>query len=190
VMVYVPAVVPGLPPPPPSPLLPPLPQARMPPLRVTISASNPSIVCHLRRCVGMPKIRMQAKVAPLTAYQAALGRLRSSIALRVVAVVVTVSVAVSRLGPAMVSGVVVPKLKVGRSKAPEGLAVRTAVRATLPVNPTAGITVIVEVLFVVAPGATVTAEPLTAKLGFTAVTVTGAWPVAPAYVEELLESGV
>lgn len=105
--------------------------------------------------------------------------------------VLTVSVAVPRLGPAMVSGVVVPKLKVGRSKAPEGLAVRTAVRATLPVNPTAGITVIVEVLLVVAPGATVTAVPLTAKLGFTAtVTVTGAWPVALAYVEELLTSGV
>src|ERR1700678_3215283 len=77
VMVYVPAVVPGVPPPPAPPLLlPPLPQARTPPLRVTISASNPSIVCHLRRCVGMPKISMQAKVAPLIMYQAALGPLR------------------------------------------------------------------------------------------------------------------
>jgi hypothetical protein len=109
----------------------------------------------------------------------------------VVAVVVTVSVAVRGLGPAKVSGVVPPKLKVGRSKAPEGLEVTTAVRATLPVNPPAGVTVIVEVLLVVAPGATVTAVPLTVKLGFTAtVTVTGAWPVALAYVAELWESGV
>src|ERR1700735_3463729 len=57
VTVPVSLTPPEVPPPPAPPLLlPPLPQARTPPLRVTISASNPSIVCHLRRCVGMPKI--------------------------------------------------------------------------------------------------------------------------------------
>jgi hypothetical protein len=51
-----------------------------------------------------------------------------------------------------------------------------AVIATLPVKPPLGVTVIVEVLPVVAPGATVTAAPPIVKLGDTTVTV--AVPVA------------
>jgi hypothetical protein len=54
--------------------------------------------------------------------------------------------------------------------------VMTAVIATLPVKPPVGVTVIVEVLPVVAPGATVTATSLIVKLGDT--TVTDAVPVA------------
>jgi hypothetical protein len=42
----------------------------------------------------------------------------------------------------------------GGAKAPLGLVVSAAVRATLPVKPPVGVTVIVEVLPVVAPGAT------------------------------------
>ena len=74
-------------------------------------------------------------------------------------------VAVPAVGPVMLTGVVEPKLKVGAATAPDGLDVMAAVSATFPVNPTAGVKVIVEVFPAVAPGATVTAEPLTVKLG-------------------------
>lgn len=54
-----------------------------------------------------------------------------------------------------------------------------------------GVTVIVDVLFVVAPAARVTPVLLSVKLGFTAVvTVTSAMPLALLYVEELEASGV
>jgi hypothetical protein len=79
----------------------------------------------------------------------------------------------------MLTGLVEPKLKVGRYWAPVGLEVTAAVSVTLPVKPPAGVTVIVEVFPVVAPGATVTAVPLIVKLGFTTVvTVTVVDPVA------------
>jgi hypothetical protein len=79
----------------------------------------------------------------------------------------------------MLTGVVDPKLNVGGYCAPAGLDVRVAVNATLPVKPPLGVTVIVEVFPVVAPGETVTAVPLTVKLGLTAVvTVTDAVPEA------------
>jgi predicted component of type VI protein secretion system len=53
--------------------------------------------------------------------------------------------------------------------------VTEAVSATLPVKPPAGVTVIVDVFPEVAPGARVTAVPLTVKLELTAdVTVTAA----------------
>ena len=97
----------------------------------------------------------------------------------VAAVVETVRVAVPAVVPVMLTGVVDPKLKVGGYWAPFGLAVTTAVSATLPVKPPLGVTVIIEVFPVVAPGETVTAVPLTVKLGLTAVvTVTTAVPVA------------
>jgi hypothetical protein len=54
--------------------------------------------------------------------------------------------------------------------------VTEAVKATPPVKPPAGVTVIVEVFAVVAPAVTVTALPVTVKLGFTAV-VTKTEPV-------------
>ena len=65
-----------------------------------------------------------------------------------------------------------------------------AVSATEPVKPPVGVTVIVDVFPEVAPRVRVTAVPLIAKLGFTAVvTVTEFEPVPELYVEELDESG-
>lgn len=84
----------------------------------------------------------------------------------------------------MLTGVVVPKLQLGKSSAPDGLEVSAQVRATLPVNPPLGVTVMVEVLPLAAPGATETAEPVIAKLALEAlvtVRVTGA-DVEAAYV--------
>jgi hypothetical protein len=90
-----------------------------------------------------------------------------------------VSVAVPAVVPLMLTGVVEPKLNVGRYCAPVGLEVTAAESATLPVKPPAGVTVIVEVFAVVAPFATVTAVPLTVKLALTVVvTVTEFDPVA------------
>jgi hypothetical protein len=79
----------------------------------------------------------------------------------VAAVLVMVSVAVPAAVLLMLAGVVEPKLKVGRSNAPAGPLVISAVNSTLPVKPPLGVTVIVEVLPLVAPGTTVTAVPLT-----------------------------
>jgi hypothetical protein len=81
------------------------------------------------------------------------------------AVVEIVRVAVPAEAFVMLTGVVEPKLKVGRSCAPVGVLVTAAVSATLPVKPPLGVTVIVEVFPVVAPGDTVTVVPLTVKLG-------------------------
>ena len=67
------------------------------------------------------------------------------------AVVVMVSVAVPAVVPVMETGLVEPKLRVGRSCAPDGLVVTVAVRATLPVKPLLGVTVMVDVLPVAAP---------------------------------------
>jgi hypothetical protein len=85
-----------------------------------------------------------------------------------------VRVAVPLEEPVMLTGVVEPKVKVGGSCAPAGLDVRAAVSATLPVKPPLGVTEMVEVLPVDAPGTTDTAVPLTAKLALAAaVTVPG-----------------
>ena len=77
----------------------------------------------------------------------------------------TVRVAVPAVAPVMFTGVVEPKLSVGRYCAPAGLVARTAVSATLPVKPPEGVSVRFEVFPVVAPGATETAVPEMAKLG-------------------------
>ena len=97
-----------------------------------------------------------------------LGRTRAAL---VAAVVVIVSVAVPAEVPVMLTGLVEPKLKLGGYWAPVGLEVTAAVSTTLPVKPPAGVTVMVEVFPVVAPGVTVTAGPLTVKLGVGAVIV-------------------
>jgi hypothetical protein len=92
-------------------------------------------------------------------------------------VVEIVSVAVPAEAPVTSAGLVAPKLSVGRNCAPLGADVITAVSATFPVNPPLGVTVIVDVLAVVAPGVTLTADPLTVKLGVVgAVTITVAVP--------------
>ena len=65
----------------------------------------------------------------------------------------------------MVTGLVVPKLKMGGYSAPAGLLVTAAVSVTLPVKPPDGVIEIVDVLPEVAPGETETAVPVTVKLG-------------------------
>jgi hypothetical protein len=90
-----------------------------------------------------------------------LGRTRAAL---VAAVVEMVRVAVPAVVPAMITGLVEPKLKVGRYWAPAGLVVMTAVNATLPVKPPAGVTVIVDVFPEIAPGATETAVPVSEML--------------------------
>ena len=161
--------------PPPPVLPPPPPHARTPPARATRSTTDPSKVCHLRRRAGMPKSSKQASVAPPAAYQGTPGRLGWTSAALVAAVVVMVRVAVPAGVPVMLAGLVEPKLKEGRYWALAGLEVTEAVSATLPVKPPAGVTVMVDVFPEVAPGARVTAVPLTVKLELTAdVTVTAA----------------
>jgi hypothetical protein len=80
-----------------------------------------------------------------------------------------VRIAVAAAVPVMFTGVVVLKLKVGRSTAPAGLEVIAEVSATLPVKPPLGVKVIVEVFPVVAPGATETDVPVMEKVGITTV---------------------
>ena len=89
----------------------------------------------------------------------------------VAAVVEMVRVAVPAVVLVMLTGVVDPKLKVGGYWAPAGLDVRAAIKATLPVKPPAGVTVMVDVFPVVAPGEIVTGVPLTAKLGLATTSV-------------------
>jgi hypothetical protein len=81
------------------------------------------------------------------------------------AVVAMVKVPVAAALPEIVRGLVELKLKVGGVVTPLGLLVRAAVRVTLPVKPPVGVTVIVEVLPVVAPAAMLTGVLLTVKLG-------------------------
>jgi hypothetical protein len=104
--------------------------------------------------------RRQARVAPSAAYQGVPGSAGLVRAPVVDAVVVTVRVPVPAEAVVMFTGVVEPKLRVGKSLAPLGLDARAAVRATLPVKPPLGVTVMVAVLAVVAPGVTVMAPLL------------------------------
>jgi hypothetical protein len=69
----------------------------------------------------------------------------------------------------ILTGLVVPKLSEGVSSAPGGLDVMVAVSVTFPVKPPLAATVIVDVLFVVAPGLTVTEVPAMAKPGVAVV---------------------
>jgi hypothetical protein len=73
--------------------------------------------------------------------------------------------------PVMLTGLVEPKLMVGGYWAPAGLEVTAAVSVTVLVKPPAGVTVMVELFPEVAPGVTVTAVPLTVKLGVGAIIV-------------------
>jgi hypothetical protein len=81
------------------------------------------------------------------------------------ATVAIVKVRVPAVLPAIVRGLVELKLKVGAAEAPLGLLVSAAVRVTLPVKPAIGVTVIVEVLPVVAPAPMLTGVPLIVKVG-------------------------
>ena len=85
------------------------------------------------------------------------------------AVVVMVRIAVPELKPVIFTGLVLPKLRVGKYCPPVMLDAMVAVNATLPVNPPLGVTVMVEVFPVVAPGTTETGVPemeMLAEVGF------------------------
>jgi hypothetical protein len=108
----------------------------------------------------------------------------------VVGVVVIVRIAVAAALPVILTGLVAPKLKVGGLAAPCGPDVTAAESVTLPVNPPAGVRVIVDVFPVVAPGAIATAEPVIVKLAGAVApltvnesgTVGEIWPLVPPIV--------
>lgn len=159
VTVYAPGVVPGLPPPPLPPLLPPPPHADRPPPMERSSRSMPARDCHLRRFDGMPNSRTSASAAP-----PADGQIDFFVLLRdvvVAAVVFTVSVVVCAAVPVIVTDA--GMLHVAGSLAAVGEMEQA--RLTAPVNPFEGVSVIVDVLPVVAPGAMVTAVPEIARPG-------------------------
>jgi hypothetical protein len=133
----------------------------------------PSVDRQPRRRVGIPKSKIQTTVAAPDANQGFPGRFGWTSVALVAAVVEMVRVAVPAAVPVMFTGVVEPKLSVGGYWAPGGLEVTEAVNATLPVKPSAGVTVIVDVFPLVAPETTLTAVPLSVKPGVVAlVTVT------------------
>ena len=159
------------------PELPP-PQESTPQVRATRSASMTNME-RQRRLAGMNRNNTPASSAPPVACHG--GRLPPEFAAlhppELAAVVVTVSVAVPLAVPVMLTGVVDPKLKVGKETALAGLVASTAVRATLPVKPLLGVTVMFEVLPLVAPAVgMVTVVPVIAKPGGGMdVTKTGFW---------------
>jgi hypothetical protein len=105
----------------------------------------------------MTKSRTQARVAPPAAYLRDLPRLGWFKAAVVAAVVVRVSADVPAVAPLIVTAAG-ESAQVAGSLAAAG--VMAQVSATAPVNPPEGVTVIVEVLPVVAPGLTVMLPPL------------------------------
>jgi len=149
-------VVPGLlVPPPPGPVLPP-PQPR--PAMETIRQNRPSIASQLRRRLGSLNKKTSARVAPPADGQKSLnGWLRA-----VARVVETVNVAVCGVVPLIVTedG---RMLHVAGSFAAAGVILQ--VRLTVPVKPLDGVTAMVEVFPVVAPGWTVIAFQVTANAG-------------------------
>jgi hypothetical protein len=132
----------------------------------------------------MPKSKRQASVAPPVAYQGIAPRLGDPRVALVAAVVEMVRVAVPVAAPAMLTGLVEPKLRVGAYCALAGLEVTAAVSVTLPVKPPEGVTVMLEVFPVVAPAATVTAVPVTVPAGVALFTVRVTLAVAVVYFVE------
>jgi hypothetical protein len=134
-----------------------------------MSAIIPIIALHQRRRLGSHSITKHAIAVPPAAYQRTPGFAgRSSAA--VAEVVVIVRVAVAALVLVMVTGLVEPKLRAGRSTAPVGLAVIFAVKVTFPVKPPLGVTVIVDAFPLVAPGDTDKPAPETVNVGTITVT--------------------
>jgi hypothetical protein len=133
-----------------------------PPLHAMASPAKTAIrttltlLSQLRRRTGMKKKTRQAMTAPPAPIHLLEGCGGSASAPVVGAVVEIVSVAVPALALEITTGLVEPKLSVGRSFAPVGLAVICAVKATEPVNPPVGVTVIFDVFAEVAPGSSVT----------------------------------
>ena len=139
------------------------PHAAAPPARVAKSAAHPSQVRQLRRA-GTQKSKAQARAAPPKIARRLPGNSgRASIAL-LAAMVVTVNEAVAALVPVICTGLVEPKLKVGTSWAPAGVAVTAPDSPIAPVNPPLGVMVMVEMFPLVAPAATLTAVPAMANV--------------------------
>jgi hypothetical protein len=122
--------------------------------------------------MGTTKNSANAKLAELAMYQRTAGCLGFTRDALVGAVVVMVTVAVAAEVPEMLTGFVDPKLKVGPYWAPFGLEVTMAENVTFPVKPPAGVTVMVEVFPVVAPGITVIGVVVRVNPGGTTVTWT------------------
>jgi hypothetical protein len=130
--------------------------------RIARRPIDPSMARHAR-LRGTQNSNTQARTAPPNAILRRPGKAgRASIALPA-AMVVTVRVAVAALEPVICTALVDPKLSVGMSCEPAGLAVMLPESATAPVNPPLGVTVMVDAFPVTAPAVTVTAAPLMAK---------------------------
>jgi hypothetical protein len=132
---------------------------------MTQTAERRAIPSRLRHFLGEPQIRMQANIVPPVGSHGTFGRVGRLALAAVAAVVEIVRVAVTGAVPVTFAGLVEPKLNVGGSMAPLGLAIMAAVSVTAPVNPPAGVNVIVEVLPIVAPRVIVTEVPVMEKAG-------------------------
>ena len=121
------------------------------------------MVLHLRCRSGNPRNNRHVNTAP-PLYQRVTMRIGSLISLLAGAVVAIVSMAVAACAPVMFTVLLEPKLRLGRNWAPSGDDVMLAVIVTLPVKPPLGVTVIVEVFPLVAPGTTETGVPFTVKV--------------------------
>jgi len=113
VTTYVPEVVPGLPEPPPT--VPPPPQAIKPPARPMSDIPIPSMIRQLRRRFGTPKRSRQPRARLPAKYKEPPGNFGRVIAAEVAGWVVMARVAVSALTPVILTGLLEPKLNVGRS---------------------------------------------------------------------------
>lgn len=166
VMVYCPAVVPGVPPPPVFPPLPPQPIAP----NEAKSTNSPIMASQLRRLLGTPKKNNSASAVPPADGQNIFFIWFSAV---VGAVVFTVNVEFCDPPPAVKVTGFGEKLHVG-GKLPPTIAVVTAqVRFTVPVNPFSGAITIVAVFPVSTPGVTlsVVVPPLPAVNVGSAVTL-------------------
>ena len=144
------------PPPPLLPLPPPPPQPM--PAAATMSTSIPSSASQLRRFAGMPKKNTSVRtVPPADGQNSFIGRFRA-----VAPVVYMVSAEVCAEEPLIVTEAG-ERLHVAGSFAATG--VMAQLKVTAAVNPFVGVTVMVEVFPVVAPGATETAVPAIVKVG-------------------------
>src|SRR5579872_2472380 len=166
----MPGVVPGFVWPPPEPL-PPEPPPPLQPMTAAVSTTTASMesVRQARRRAGIPKKTSKASTAPPSPKRNLVSGRSSSAALG--AVVATESVAVAAVVPVMLT--LEGMEQVGGSDPPAGELVIAQERLTAPVKPLEGVTVMVEVLPVVAPRATVMLPLLVIDIAGEACTVTG-----------------
>lgn len=126
--------------------------------------SRPNVIRHPFLRIGIQKSVISASETPVATCPSVI-RLRICKAEGLAGVVAMVMVAITAFGPVTLAGLVDPKLKVGGSMAPPGAEVIEADSFTDPVNPPAGVTVMTEVLPVVAPAVSEAVVPLILKLG-------------------------